>query len=423
MALAVGSRFKSLQRGFLANLASQGGTVLLNLAFLKTAVTWFSPEDYGSYTLWMGGYTLVRGVAFMPLMQFLLLHYWNYPSDHQRLRAEQGIKMCLMAIVAVSWLILLPISMVMKETDALLFLAQAALVGAFALGEASISMRLIHVHLLEDHFRFGFWTTFPALLRIPLLFLLRHLFGPSSWVILSAWALTSGLMQVLIQKDPLLKRLPMPSFKMAEFSSWRDYSFLLPLALIGVTTWVLALSDRFFIASLLGVSNAAFYATTYALGSMPFIILSQSAILVLRPRLQRQAAACAWREYRHNLLRYLLVVTLLAIILGLVTWSAGPLLVRLLLHPLYLQGLVALPGILLGQIFMVIGQAAETDLYIRGKSRHVLYKQSIAVVSACISIPILVFHFGLAGAGTACAIYYAVEAVVGILYSTNDRII
>ena len=419
MATALLSRFRSLQKGFLANLASQGGMVILNLAFLKVVVTRFSPEAYGSYALWMGAYTLLRGVALMPLMQFLLLHYWSYKDDLQRLRAERGIQMCLMAFVAATWLALVPGTLIVGRTGALLFLAQAALVGAIALGEASISMRLIHIHLLEDHLRFGFWTTFPALVRIPLLFLLQHLFGPSSWVILSAWALTSGLMQLLIRRDPALKRLPLPGPKEAEFSSWRDYSFLVPLALIGVTTWVLALSDRYFIASLLGVSKAAFYATTYALGSMPFIILSQSAILVLRPRLQRQAAAGAWCEYRQNLWRYLLVVTLLAISLALVTWFSGAFLVRLLLQPMYLQGLVALPGILLGQVFMVIGQAAETDMYIRGKSHQVFIKQFIATSGALFLIPILIIHFGLIGAGIACAIYYAIDATTGLLYSAN----
>ena len=112
-------------------------------------------------------------------------------------------------------------------------------------------------------------------------------------------------------------------------------------------------------------------------------------------------------------------ITLLAISLALVTWFSGAFLVRLLLQPMYLQGLVALPGILLGQVFMVIGQAAETDMYIRGKSHQVFIKQFIATSGALFLIPILIIHFGLIGAGIACAIYYAIDATTGLLYSAN----
>ncbi|MEC4750310.1 lipopolysaccharide biosynthesis protein [Methylomicrobium sp. Wu6] len=184
---------------------------------------------------------------------------------------------------------------------------------------------------------------------------------------------------------------------------------LIPLELVG---WFNTLGDRYVIGYLMTATDVGIYAAAYTLINEAFNRSSMVLLRTFQPvyfnHFSRDQSESARRVFRIWLICVVAVGLggVLALVL-LKSWVT-----ELLLAEAYQSAAVLMPIIGMGCALQAAGVVLAQPLYARKRTRLVLRGRVAGVISAAISIPVMVKWQGLMGAAIAAPIYFGTEALV-----------
>jgi O-antigen/teichoic acid export membrane protein len=201
------------------------------------------------------------------------------------------------------------------------------------------------------------------------------------------------------------------------------WAYALPLIPMELMFWVSGLGDRYFIGYLMTAADVGLYAATYLIINEAF---NRSAMVLLRIFQPVYFQSCSQNQtsegFRILWLWIACVVALgmIGVSLLLVTkdWVATWLLAKS-----YYSAVELMPAIAIGCVLHALGTVLAQPLLANKKPQLLLFGRVCGVVTAVISIPLMVIHYGLIGAAMANPIYFGVEAIVLALLAKPWRMI
>ena len=197
--------------------------------------------------------------------------------------------------------------------------------------------------------------------------------------------------------------------------------FAAPLVWLPVVAWISAMSDRYIVAGLLGISHAGIYAAAYGIASRPFVLLGSMADSTFRQAYYRSVANADGPNSRTHLLQWLSFNVGVGTVLFLLVWFFADFLAYLLLAETYRSAAVLLPWIAGGHVLLVVAQTLMRVAYARRHTRAALAVEVISALVAVVLTVIGAYNFGLIGAAMVVPIYFGFQLLVTAYVLRRDR--
>lgn len=190
------------------------------------------------------------------------------------------------------------------------------------------------------------------------------------------------------------------------------WAYALPLIPVELIFWINGLGDRYIIGYLMTAAEVGLYAATYMIINEAF---NRSAMVLLRtfqPIYFQSYSENRSKEGFRILWIWIGCVVALGIVgvsLLLVTkdWVAS-----MVLAKSYHSAVELMPAIAVGCALHALGTVVAQPLLANKRTRLLLLGRVCGVVTAAISIPLMIKDYGLLGAAMANPIYFGVEALV-----------
>ncbi len=252
------------------------------------------------------------------------------------------------------------------------------------------------------HRTFAWWQTVDAWGRAAGAAIVLKWWGESAFGALMGYAVAAGLTNSIFHRSRV-------STGVAESSSndeaWRGsfrvriLQFSTPLAAVAFLGWVMSLSDRYLIASMISEHEAGIYSAAYGLASQPFIMASNVLNLTMRPIFNEAIARRDVRYERTIFLAWLaLSVVVLAIGLFLINLLAEPI-VRIALGQDYWNASQLVPIISMAYVLQGVQQVFSMLLYAQQRTTALMAILLTSCLCAVLMFWILIPRLGAAGAG------------------------
>ncbi|QPK65041.1 lipopolysaccharide biosynthesis protein [Methylomonas sp. LL1] len=190
------------------------------------------------------------------------------------------------------------------------------------------------------------------------------------------------------------------------------WAYALPLIPMELIFWINGLGDRYVIGYMLTAAEVGLYAASYTIINEAF---NRSAMVLLRTFQPAyfQCFAEANTKEAFSVLKLWLASVFGVGVLGVVLvmlckdWVAA-----LLLAESYQASVVLMPAIAVGAALSALGTVLAQPLLAKKRTQSVLKGRICGALAAAISLPLLVGHYGLAGAAIANPLYFGIEALV-----------
>jgi O-antigen/teichoic acid export membrane protein len=173
-----------------------------------------------------------------------------------------------------------------------------------------------------------------------------------------------------------------------------------------IFTWILAISDRYFVEYFRGPTEVGIYSAAYTLGSYPIGFISGILVLALVPIVYdtwEKKSETAVQELMSYLVKYYLVLCL-PLMFGLTALSAE---FMRLLGSRYTSGEIIIPWIAVGSFALGLSMFYQ-GLELHKKTKIVLLLTLIAGIGNAFLNLILVPLYGMYGAGISTALSYII---------------
>lgn len=267
------------------------------------------------------------------------------------------------------------------------------------------------------------WQTSDSILR-PLSAILLVWWGgqKAEWVLLGyiLASLVSNTLWSLFQNQRPAKNKPATIARTFKIDVW---AYALPLIPMELIFWVNGLGDRYVIGYFMTAAEVGLYAATYMIINEAF---NRSAMVLLRIFQPVYFQSCSLNQTREGFrilwvwIACVLALGFIGVTLLLVTgdWVAG-----LVLAKSYHSAVDLMPAIAVGCALHALGTVVAQPLLANKRTRLLLLGRVCGVLTAAISIPLMVKNFGLPGAAMANPIYFGVEVLVLAMLAKPWRIV
>ncbi len=363
------------------------------------------PRVFGTVALLLAIATLGYNFLYSPLLSAGTRFYSEAAASHQLPELRRSLKRLLLRATFGLILLSLAASMIYSAGRGLSAWMFLALAGLMALDAA----RALEVNLLIAARRqrpAAIWSAAEAWGRPAVAFLAVTTWGVSPERVLAGYAAASAVCYVVFVLTTPREGIVLAQRQaFSELQLTRDvlhYALpLMPLALVG---WVSSYSDRYVIASILGVERVGIFAAAVGLVSRPFLMAGTVVGQTLRP-LYFSAVTAGDRGHARRLFRLWLTVTAAISVAGFGAFVVtGDLIGKLLLAESYRSSLSLLPGIAVGYGLLALANTlGERFLAYKRTRTFMLIHAGMALSYLALSWP-LIRRFGLEGAVIAFAL-------------------
>ncbi len=190
------------------------------------------------------------------------------------------------------------------------------------------------------------------------------------------------------------------------------WAYALPLIPMELIFWVNGLGDRYVIGYFMTAAEVGLYAATYMIINEAF---NRSAMVLLRIFQPVYFQSCALNQAREGF-RILWVWIACVLALGFIGVTlllmTGDWVATLVLAKSYHSAVDLMPAIAVGCALHALGTVVAQPLLANKRTRLLLLGRVCGVLTAAVSIPLMVKNFGLPGAAMANPIYFGVEFLV-----------
>ncbi|MBV9325365.1 MAG: lipopolysaccharide biosynthesis protein [Chloroflexi bacterium] len=271
------------------------------------------------------------------------------------------------------------------------------------------------VSVLEATFAAGRWSLFATatgFLRLTLPLLLFPLVGPVHALL---WGSAAAVVAIWIFRDRQQRReIPMQPVSLREVRRmWSEsLSFGLPFALTGIGDQVLAFSDRYIIAAVLGVAAVGLYSTNYSIAEKLLIMVQAPLIYAATPRVmshwENDAHEDAVRLIR-TAMRWLMLLGVPVVAFTLVR---SRLLSTFVLGEQYADAHWVIPIVTAAILTWAASQYGHVSFQLAKRSWIIAVALASAALANVVSVLVLTTTVGYIGGAIGTAVGYAVYAIV-----------
>lgn len=173
---------------------------------------------------------------------------------------------------------------------------------------------------------------------------------------------------------------------------------LMPSAISG---WVIAMSDRLFLATMTSLEIVGIYAIGASIGQVTDMLLSSIAQAYL-PHIYKHAKE-GGTENARAIVRSIYYVIGLSILVGTSVAIAGPIVISLLLDEKYHEAQGVVPWICLSYVLFSIGAIFQALLLVEKRNLLTVYTSVVSVATSILANIYFIGHFQMMGAAIASA--------------------
>lgn len=199
------------------------------------------------------------------------------------------------------------------------------------------------------------------------------------------------------------------------------WAYALPLIPMELIFWLNGLGDRYVIGYFMSAAEVGLYAATYLIINEAF---NRSAMVLLRVFQPVYFQSCALNQAKEGfriLWLWIGCVVALGIVGVAVLWVTKDWVAMWALAQSYHPAVALMPAIASGCALHCLGTVVSQPLLAKKRTRLLLLGRVSGVLTAAISIPLLVQDFGLVGAALANPVYFGVEALVLLMLAKPWR--
>lgn len=183
------------------------------------------------------------------------------------------------------------------------------------------------------------------------------------------------------------------------------FNYGIPLIATLLFSWILTLSDRYFIEYFRDANEVGIYSATYQLANYPISLISSlvymASVPIIIDNWEKNGDEIT-KDLISNIVRYYLILSI-PILFGLTILSSD---LIYILGAGYIEGLVIVPWIALGSFAVGVNIYTDIGLGLKKKTKIISYIMCIASIGNIIMNFILIPRFGLYGAGLSTAFSY-----------------
>ena len=240
--------------------------------------------------------------------------------------------------------------------------------------------------------------------------------GDGLFGVLLSFIVVEALMAILVLMD-IIRQIGLPHIgSRSNLVFYLHYS--LPLIPNALLFWVINLSDRFFIAHMLGLSQVGIYSASYSLGQLATFFLTPISFVLfpLVSKLWGEGKQSEVRNYMQNSLRYYLLLSVPSVF-GI--YQLAPFVLRGLATQEFVTSRLLVLYVVLGFFCIGIYQIYLYVIHLREKTRYLPF---VFLVVALLNVGLnfaLIPRIGIMGAAFSTFIAFLVQMIIIVVYASK----
>jgi O-antigen/teichoic acid export membrane protein len=378
---------------------ANGAALFLLIPFL---VKYLGTSDFGLWSLSEIAIYFLTLVILAGMDVYLMREYWFLKSEPER-KLLVGTMLSMVIIWGTGIIILLTVVVVLFFKNGIFFNqfdpALLILICAIGCSEVVFTLLLSIFRIQEKPFHFVFLSVGRmAMFMGTAIFWMKTGAGLDGAL---AGRLTAAIVFILVAWGMARKYVQM-GFSSKYLRPWSNYG--LPMVLFGLVFYILISADRYIVQVVAGLQAVAIYSFSYK-------IAASIDYLVTRPFGTDWAARRFWiatqaqpeRQYAQSAVFY----TFIALWCALLVQAAAPLLYKWFAPSVYLQGLNALPILLVANIAMGLSYPLNVGIMLKDRTKLLVPIAICASVVYIIALLLLVPSNPIQGAAWATLLAYS----------------
>ena len=366
-----------------------------------------SPGAFGIVSLWLGVVALVASGLANPTMQALLRFYPEYEQNGQSgLVRNVASKQLLKLFAFVGPVLMIGVAFYLYKNP-----SQWLLFALFLALSALEIVRMLNIAILSAiraQRSYGLWQVLESWARPLLACLAVYLLGNNPENVLIAFLVASLVIWLYMRRYVPESQGVFEKVELEKTSS-RIWKYTLPLLPLGIFGWMSGMADRYLIAGFMTAADVGIYVAAYGLASRPVLMMAGIIEITLRPIYHNAVIDGGKKRQNQILIRWLLMLLGGSFIIFLVSYFGHKWIATLLLGQDFRQGSYLIPWLVLGHIFLVLGQFLTRIQLANENTKGVALIEVSGAVIAVVCSYFLIQKFGLYGAVFAVIIGYIAQ--------------
>ena len=385
------------------------GQVISTLVMLfvgKIIALNFTPQVFGEYNLQFAIYTLCFSVFLSPFVQFI-------KSNNNTFNLKIGYKGYILIFVALSLLSIGSLVILFFINNIEYSVSIISIIFIYLLFDTLFKVVLDKVNTSGHLKLYSYLNLFQKLLLLTTLLIIIYSFKTKTsdllWIYMT---ITSFLMLCIgfyFVDFTLKSRFKISTKKTV--NKLIKYSY--PLIIMSIWGWINNYFDRFAIDYYLSENEVGLYNASYSLGSKFFAVISPMAIAILTPLIYSNEKIIT---KKNSIKKYVKLYIYTAIVIIPLVFVFYPLIGKLLLSNMYVEGFFIIPGINVAYFILTLSFLFEILFYAESNTRFILYSNlASALVNIILNI-ILIPILGIYGAMLATIFSFGLKLILTIFY-------
>lgn len=378
------------------------------------------PDVFGEAVLLAGLSTLTLTIVGVPYARGAMLFYGEVASNglqewlfhYVRKSVAKHLGLAIVLLVACG----LPYTKITGGSYWAVYILSALLAV-----DAARTVEMAFLNAKREQQEYAIWSILEAWSRPVVAVVAVLFFDAKVEVILAGYVVASAAIFVLFVKWAAQSKREYSESDLERIHDikGRVERYSLPLMPQGLVGWLGALSDRYLLAALVGLHESGIYSAVYGLISRPFLLAQNVSELSIRPIYFH--AVTANDQERENVIfrRWIVVNFLVGLALFAICFAGSNLITGYLLGAAYSGGVILIPYLAIGHLFLIVGYGLNGFLYAHEYTKQLFWFDLLAVVLSLGLSPLAMLSFGIIGAASTCAVVFMSRTIAVAIFVHN----
>ncbi len=373
----------------------------------------FSPTEFGTYSLIMTTVGIIGVFAYSWINQSNLRFFQAYRNNHKLdLFLSTSFFLLFGTLIGSSIMlfILSRLSLLPRDIIEYMLLIIVVLI-------ATSLFETVMMILMSDQKpkMYSIFRSLSVILNLGISLLFIHIFNYRVSAILAGYILTYlTLFIIIISKLQLYRYISLKSISIKTLKEFIDYGIPLLAALI--LSWILTLSDRYFIEYFRGNYEVGLYSASYQLADYPIGLISSTIIMAAFPIILdtwEKKGDQITIDLISNVMKYYILFGIPTLVYVIILSQE----IMSILGNSYSGGYTILPWICFGSLMLGFCVYINKGLELNKKTRILSFIVAVAAISNILLNIVLIPQYGFYGAGVATGVAYLIYFIVSIIVS------